>query len=163
MIVVALSGGCRFSLANSPFKFGGTSNVTVPSISIPLCTDCSTVSGVLIAISVPTTLATMDVECLYKRSLMQRDDPTKPMPLVTPNPNYGVDFQTKFINRLQKAIDFHSDGNIPISPRPIQLTSWKFQNIPIGATGFYYSFGTEPKTWKMQGLSGCKLLSGFCH
>lgn len=48
---------------------------------------------------------------------------------------------------------------LEISPDPSQYESWKIvygnQNIPIGATGVWFPFEGEKKSFTMQGLTGC--------
>jgi hypothetical protein len=144
------------------------------------CSDCVTVSGVVVGTTVPTDLIPTNETASYfdigasdtgvnnKRALLT-DMPRatlmtrapQPIPLVDPDQNEPK-AQEKFMLQIKDSIkDF--DDILQISPSPDQLANWRIPlqidgqtvQTPIGITGFWYPWSAEAKNYKMVGMGGC--------
>lgn len=140
------------------------------------CSDCVTISDVVVGTAVPTDLIPTNQTADYtatddntnnKRApltafpaatLMARAP--KAVPLAEPDANG----QERFMEEIRESITA-DDAKIVIVPSKNQLAKWtiplkspkdgKTVNTPIGVTGVWYPWPAKAKNFKMVGMHGC--------
>jgi hypothetical protein len=131
------------------------------------CSDCVTVSGVVVGTIVPTTLIPTNqtatgtgvnsrrapLTSIPEATVMPRAP--KAVPLAEPNPND----QEAFMITMLKS----NPTKIGISPLPQQIQDWTIKltidgkpvETPIGVTGLWFPWPKKAQNFQMTGMSGC--------
>lgn len=142
------------------------------------CSNCATVSGVIVGIDVPTDLiptnetapylgtGASDTDVNNKRApLTHMPQPTlmprAPQAIPLAQPESGEGKQEEFMYAIKDSIE--EDNIFVITPQDEQLASWKITlqingkkvETPIGVTGIWYEWPKEPTNYKMVGMHGC--------
>jgi len=160
------------------FSETDVSDVSV-TITFTTCSDCVTVSGVVVGTVVPTDLIPTNETASYLGTgasgtgVNNKRAPLTHMPWATlmpralqsiplAQPNNGQS-QADFMLQLEASIDDHDGSSLYIIPSEYQLANWKIPlqikgkiiQTPIGITGYWYPWPGEAKNYKMVGMHGC--------
>lgn len=147
------------------------------TITFTTCSDCTTISGVIVGKILPTDLIPTNETASYlgtgasdtgvnnkraplthlpRATLMPRAPQATAFPLAQPSDYPSQeDFMLEIRNSIVEGLD--------ITPSAQQLANWKIPlqidgktiQTPIGITGFWHPWPEEPQNYKMVGMSGC--------
>ncbi|TVY39833.1 hypothetical protein LSUB1_G002573 [Lachnellula subtilissima] len=147
-----------------------TSDTDDSNLVTAKCSDCVTVSGVVVGTVVPSTFTDptasflddtnnkrAQLTAVPRQTLLPRAP--KAVPLAEPDPKD----QENFMLGIKDSIEFTSGNNIGIFPTERQLQKWtiplqingKTVNTPIGVTGVWYPWPNSAQNYKIVGMSGC--------